>query len=476
MSQSGSGPKGTQLIPVFPDGAPAQGPQGGPAAAPGHAPAELGASAYAPTGAAGFGQQPPGAEQPQAGYGQPQQGAYGQQPQAGYGPPQAGYGQPAQAGYGQPPQAGYGQQPQGYAQPQGYPQQPQVGQAQQGYPGPNAGQVAAYGGAAFAGAAALAGAGGQPQPAGGGHAQSAGQAQPAQAYPPAQIGPLPTLPVVVEKEPKHAAVQLNVDLPVDHVLAQVSQLFQADKIAEERKRKLMIWAMVCFFVGVFTAWMLIGFPILVLAGVLFYMRYKSGAADVEDRKLEVIAGVLSGLRGEVRANKLVHVGADFGSYANTAPKQYSEAGTGLFESKTTQSAFSLWWLNLRFILLDGTGVTCDVIQNAKRKTAQKRKYNKVKDRSNERVTVKISLPRGKAFSQEAQNRRWKPERFSGLGLKRVIVRPRYAVFQYETMPTTRTRSRGGWYANNAENELNSLMALAAIVNSYKTAASLQQAG
>lgn len=296
--------------------------------------------------------------------------------------------------------------------------------------------------------------------------------------PPAQIGPLPSFPVQHDAEPKHAAVQLNEDLPIDHMLARVSALFAQDKSAEQKNKRLMNWGLICFFVGIFTAWLLIGIPILLIGiGLMIYRAVgKSSKQDVEDRKLEVIAGVLSGLRGEIRTNRPVHVGADFGAYPNTQPTEYTEAGTGVFASKTTASTYQHWWLNMRFALVDGTGVTLDVIQQAKRKTAQKRKYTKMKDRIIERINVKINAPSGKTFGPSVMNRQWKSERFNGLLLKRVLVRPRYAVFQYQASPVMRVRGRGGWFGQNLEQgEVTSPKALAAIVNSYKSVASVQHA-
>ncbi|MEZ4231430.1 MAG: hypothetical protein R3B89_19795 [Polyangiaceae bacterium] len=496
MTQGG-GPKGTQLMPVQPDASvsapnapqpqspiqpqsPVQ-PQSpiqpqspvqpqSPIQPAIQQPAYPGAQGFPAPGQAeaGYGQAQAGYGQPQAGYGQPQAG-YGQ-PQAGYGQPQAGYGQP-QAGYGQP-QAGYGQPQAGYGQPQADYGQPQAGYGQASATAQGAG-YAGYGAAAAAGAAAAMGGGGA-----GGANPYAMQQQAATNLPPVQIGPLPTYPVQHEAEPKHTPIQLNDDLPVDHMLAKLSQLFAQDKQAELRNKRLMTWGLVCLFGGVFTAWLLIGIPFIFIGiGLLIYRAVGSSSKqDVEDRKLEVIAGVLSGLYGEIRTNRPVHVGADFGAYSNTQPTAYTEAGTGMFESKTTAASYQHWWLNMRFALVDGTGVTLDVIQQAKRKTAQKRKYMKMKDRVIERINVKINAPRGKTFGPNVMNRQWKSERFNGLLLKRVLVRPRYAVFQYQMPAVVRVRGRGGWFAQNLEQcEVTSPRALSAIVNSYKSVASVQNA-
>ncbi len=452
-----------------------QHPAGPQAPVPSHAPAPAHAPMPAPyTGAQPFpGQQAaPQQAMPQQAMpqqGAPQQGAPQQaMPQQAM-PHQQGYGQPVahpQAAHGPAAQAGYGQpaQPAGYG-PQAYGQAAAQGSA----PG-----YAAYGAAAAAGAAAVVGG------AGGNHyaGQAAAPQHAAMNLPPVQIGPLPTYPVQHEKEPKHTPLQLNDDLPVDHMLAKVSHLFAQDKSAELKNKRLLTWGLVCLFGGLFTAVFLIGIPILIIGiGLLIYRSVGSASKqDVEDRKLEVIAGVLRGLRGEIRSNRPVHVGADFGAYPNTQPVEYSEAGTGIFESKTTAASYRHWWLNMRFALVDGTGVTLDVIQHAKRKTAQKRKYTKTKDRVIERINVKINAPRGKTFGASVLNRQWKSERFNGLLLKRVVVRPNYAVFQYQAAAVTRVRGRGGWFAQNLEaGEVTSPRALAAIVNSYKSVASVQHA-
>jgi hypothetical protein len=293
---------------------------------------------------------------------------------------------------------------------------------------------------------------------------------------PELLARLPVSPPKLEAQPCESAVVLNLQGSLPQILTKVADLNQADKLAEQRKKTLGVWAVVALIVGIFTLPLFFaGLPVIVLAVVLFWQRSRLGAPDLEDRKLEVVSGTLVAFGPELRANKPVKAVAEFAAVHQRAPVNRSVTGTGFLESKATQETFAHWWLSLEFTLSDGVTVTVDGSTHAKRKSLAKRKYTKVKERTFERLNVRLSPAKGQAFSAPAQNRVWGPQRFAGLTLARVTVRPNCALFRYHTQPATRSRTRAGWGGSGVEGMLVSTRVVAAVINSYKAVASANRA-
>ncbi len=397
----------------------------------------------------------------------------------GWGAPQApgGAGQPAPAagaqGYGAPPaQPGLHGAPAALAQgamavaaaaqaaPTGY-----APQAAQGY-----------------GAPPQPGYGAPPQPGYGAPAA----AQPQYAAPTVMVGEhwpvadqllraLPPPNVELKAEPLHSDVVLNQEGTLAHILGHVVHLHRADKEAEQKKRTLNIIGIILIVVGFLTVWLLIGFLFFIAAGVVYWIRSKVGATDVEDRKLEVVSGTLRTFGPELKAKRPIKAVAEFAFHARRPPASQQVTGTGLFEQKVSQEAFAHWWLSMSFALMDGVTVTADASTHAKRKSMQKRKYTKIKERFHERLSVKLVPPKGKTFDSGLQNRSWGQQTFAGVTLERAVVRPRYAVFRYRTGQSLRMQMRGGWNGQQLENQLDSRKVVAAIVNAYKAVASANRA-
>jgi hypothetical protein len=349
---------------------------------------------------------------------------------AGYPQAAQGYAAPPQQGYGAPPQQGYGASQQGY----GTPAVPQP-------------QYAA------------------PTVAVGEHWPVADNLL--QALPPPNVE--------LKAEPLHSDVVLNQEGSLAHILAEVVRLHRADKEAEQKKRTLNIIGIILIVVGFLTVWLLVGFLFFIAAGVVYWIRSKVGATDVEDRKLEIVSGTLRTFGPELKAKRPVKAVAEFAFHARRPPASQQVTGAGFFEQKAVQEAFAHWWLSMSFTLMDGVTVTADASTHAKRKSMQKRKYTKIKERFHERLSVKLVPPKGKTFDWGLQNRSWGQQAFAGVTLERAVVRPRYAVFRYRTAPSLRMQVRAGWNGQQLENQLDSRKVVAAIVNAYKAVASANRA-
>ena len=269
-------------------------------------------------------------------------------------------------------------------------------------------------------------------------------------------------PVARVTEPKHAAVVLDVEAGVLDVLRRCAMLHLADKKAERNKGALA-WLAAGFFVVAFVAFIAKAVPVVVaaiaIAIVILLARWWVDANDIEDRKLDVVSGVLARLGSEIDLDRPVKVHADFKAYDQTT---------------SVDGQFQHGWLEMRFVLADGTRVEITATQCAKRKTRSKRKYNKIKDRSVERLVVRLAAPKDKTFAT-AQAPRNPGRVAAGLVLRGAQMQPRYAQFQFDTAPTTRVRARGGWTASGLENELDAPSVFAAVVSSYRLAASADRA-
>lgn len=284
---------------------------------------------------------------------------------------------------------------------------------------------------------------------------------------------LPPRASPTETEPSHAEALLSIQSNVPHVLHEAALLHEQDKEAERKKKRANTIAIVLLIVGIFTAVFIIGFVLIVIALIAFWRASRHGKLDLEDRRLEVVTGTLWTFASELKSNRAVKVLADFSGYENQRPVTHETTGTGLFQQTQHRYVWHHHWLLMRMTLADGTHVSVDAITKVKRKTAQKRKYEKKKDTLVEQLTIRLKPPGGKAFPVQQQ---LGPAQLPALQLKRGRITPRHATFVFQTAATRRMRLRGGWMAYNLEWLLDSGKVVSAIIHSYKTAARMNKRG
>jgi hypothetical protein len=99
------------------------------------------------------------------------------------------------------------------------------------------------------------------------------------------------------------------------------------------------------------------------------MRGRVGSADVEDRKLEVVAGTLRTFGPELKDQRPVKAVAEFSATHQRAPLEQVVTGTGFFEQRVEHTAYAHWWLSMSFTLADGVTVTVDGSSHANRAAA-----------------------------------------------------------------------------------------------------------
>ena len=186
-----------------------------------------------------------------------------------------------------------------------------------------------------------------------------------------------------------------------------------------------------------------------------------------------MSGPLWTFAAELKANRPVKAIADFRSAEKLQPLYHQVAGTGLFEQQRERMAWSHHWLILRMTLADGVGVSIDITTQLKRKTARKRKYTKKKDALIERVAIKLTPPKGKAFPTQ---QRMPPPPRTGLVLRRAEIRPRAALFVFQTPVMRRVYTRYGWNSMaTGVPPLDSAAVATALIHSYKSAARMAKA-
>ncbi len=254
-------------------------------------------------------------------------------------------------------------------------------------------------------------------------------------------------------------VDLALAAPAEQVLARCDEIHAEDKKAERRK-KIVIGVGIAAAIPTFIVTVAVfdnPFALLVVFfagfGLAYYIYAKVGAADVEDRKLEVVQSLLTQLGPELRRNRPVKVDVDFSAY--------------------THSGGSHEWLKLDLALMDGTGVRVQGVTSFKRKTRAKRKYTKIKDKVRDRLIVTLAPPKGHAFNTGAQLQTG--ARVGGMTVRRWSVKPRAARVEFETGVMMRVKGRQGWTGVGLEGSLDGRMVLAGIMASYRMVAASNRA-
>ncbi len=300
---------------------------------------------------------------------------------------------------------------------------------------------------------------------------------------PAPVGPhwpidprilesLPTLPcLAVESKPPDAAVLLSIESNAAHVLQEAATLHAQDKEAERLRKRANTIALIFLIIGFLGLVIFVGVVFLVIAGVAYWRGTRHGKLDLEDRRLEVVTGTLWTFAAELKPNRPVKMLADFTGYERQTPVRREKTGTGLFEQTRQLILWHHHWLLARMTLADGVAVMLDVTTRVKRKTLQKRKYEKKKDVVVEQLTIRLTPPKGKAFPGHQQ---LPAMQLPGLVLRRGLIQPRHATFVYQTAPAQRVCTRSGWAAYQLENQLDSRKVVAALIHSYKSAARVKR--
>lgn len=165
----------------------------------------------------------------------------------------------------------------------------------------------------------------------------------------------------------------------------------------EAVRRTAKWIMIASALTIFGSFFLgaiLGPVAFVLAGlaivlfVFFWIRHAShGHADVEDRKLEVVSTLLENLAPELHPKRRVAVKVDFRAHSKLKPARKESLGWG-----QKSIAYVHPWLELHFVLRDGTSVSVQVTTHEKRKTKAKRKYTKIKGRAHETIAIQYRFP------------------------------------------------------------------------------------
>ncbi len=274
--------------------------------------------------------------------------------------------------------------------------------------------------------------------------------------------------------PPHANLQFSKNGPAALVLDACEKMHEADKRAERNKKRWGtiaivsgIGAMVGLFVGAGAESPLV----LGLAGLSFVLTIVSlilrsvlGSSDVDDRKLDVVRGLVKHLRPELKARRPLRVRLDFRGYDRTRPL----GNTTKWYRATGSKVFKRQWLTMNFVLLDGTTVHLEASSTCKRKQKAKRKYVKLKDKVVDELVIKYRPAKGRVLDPNKQSAvEAGVPKSQALSLVSCKIRPRVAQFVLRTRPGMRTRLRSGWVQNNLKALLDGRKVLGGVIGSYR---------
>jgi hypothetical protein len=274
-------------------------------------------------------------------------------------------------------------------------------------------------------------------------------------------------------EANHATIHERFAGPAEALLARCAELAHADKKAEGVANALLatgiaaiVGLVVCFIAAAGTEMVLfvVGAGLLAVIAIgSFIARSVAKRGDLEDRKLAVAEGVVRALAPELKQGRPIEATIDFRAHHELAPKaqQGSSAARAL--------AYEHPWLQLSFVLGDGTKVRLVGTLHAKRKTKSKRKYTKVKERCHETLSVELAPPSGRSFTATSVP----AVPALGMTLARARVRPNAAELVFRTSAFQRTRLRGGW-TTNGDPMLLPERVVGALVTSYKLLAAAEK--
>lgn len=280
--------------------------------------------------------------------------------------------------------------------------------------------------------------------------------------PPELLARLPASPPEQSMEPRDAEVQFSGNGTAIEWLSYAAQVDHKDQEAEQIKKRLYMWGLICVIGGVLTV-AVFGLGLIGIAvGIyLFVRRSKFNKFDVEDRRLEVLTGTLRTLAPELKAKKPIAVELDFTGYTRHARNAVKLA-----------MEYQQRWLSMKLPLEDGSHAQVTITLHVKERSKPKRKYTKLKVKQVEQVAVRLTPAAGKSFSPNARATQATGRAFNGLTLKSVVVKPEQAYFVWSSWVSLNVRGRGGWVSPALK--LDSRHLVSTLIASYKLAGAGEQ--
>lgn len=271
--------------------------------------------------------------------------------------------------------------------------------------------------------------------------------------------------------PPHAELTFTAEKPADQVSTELRELHASDKLAEKEAAKWRTRATIFFWLMLINGFIgFVVFPLLILVPVwlvpFLIFRKKRIAAenqDVDDRKVHAAGRLLHVLGPETMKKKPVKLFLDFFGYEKAPPESKQMSwGSGTME-------WTKKWMEMSFMLLDGSRVSLEAISNVKRKQKAKRKWTKKKDRIVEDLVVTLKPPAGKALNPNGPKALAAMlEQHPTLELKRVQPKQGAVVCQIRTRPAVRQLTRyQGWTDQGLDALLDGDRTIAAVISTYR---------
>ena len=190
--------------------------------------------------------------------------------------------------------------------------------------------------------------------------------------------------------------------PCHSLLARFNGAHESDRWAEGKKKLfagLGLSGLICG--GLMTcfggsaeigALVAAGVGLLVAGVVLFIVRVRYLAFDLDDRKLATVVQFLRIIQADTRPRDLLRVRIDFRGYEKGGQQTANEKiSQGFFSQDIRVKKFFQAWLKVSGLLADGTRYEVEVADHINRKEKPKRKYTKVKEKTASVITIRLKL-------------------------------------------------------------------------------------
>ncbi len=193
----------------------------------------------------------------------------------------------------------------------------------------------------------------------------------------------------------------------DVLVRQLEAAERRDNEAEVKAKRYGCTTAFCFVFGIVLSFVAIGFPLLLLlgpplvvAGIVFAVKYsREKKHDLDDRKLEAALRVVQVLRTDIPAQEEVDLRLDFRDYR--VGGRLVEKQGGWFSSLKVYE-YEHAWLDFSARLADGNVVGVAVTDEVTRKEKSKRKYTKVRERVSSDIALSLKLREGSAEDVRAR--------------------------------------------------------------------------
>ncbi len=190
----------------------------------------------------------------------------------------------------------------------------------------------------------------------------------------------------------------DTEVGTSELLADLRRIAELDKVHEARERFWKTVTTLAIVIGLASGWAAIMLSTMIFWVVPFIFLIlavwagvrKAGHArlNLEDRRYQIVAGVVRHLSCDMPPETPWRVRVDFNDYQQ---REYLKERTGGSFSSVSSAKYAIPWLRLDGTLVDGNKFRVTAVMTVKRKEKHKRKYTRVKEVFREQVTLNLRI-------------------------------------------------------------------------------------